>query len=151
MILPMLETIVFIVVGVVLLFVFLLLFSLSRAARDVRSGRSVEKAVRRMKDPVAGELVVTGITVPSFEASFASAQLTGVLSADRVAPRPMQLSGLIATNKWPKVGQKLPVIVDRADPDRYVIEWFKIKTGTDAALDEAERLAREMRMGGGAS
>ena len=140
-----LNTVIQIVVGVVLLFVFLALFNLSRAARDRKSGRNVEKMRKRMQDPVSGTLTVTGISERNPEYSWQMAQITGVVSGPGLDPQAVRREGLMRTAYWPKPGQVLPVVVDRAKPDFFVIEWTKVKADSDAAMDEAQRLAAAMR------
>ena len=143
----MVDTVILSIVGVILLLVMLWLFILFKAARDVRLGRHVEKARKRMKDPAPGTFTVTGITAPSTEAIWAMAEITGVISAAGLDPRPVQRPGMLRTALWPKPGQVLPVVVDRAKPDFFVVEWIKVKSGSEAALDEAQRLAAAMKSG----
>ena len=141
----MLDTAILVFVGVVLLLVFLLLIRIFRAARDVRLGRHVEKARKRMKDPATGTLTVTGITPPSTEAVWAMAEITGVISAAGLEPCPIQRLGMLRTALWPKPGQTLPVLVDRAKPDSFVVEWTKVESGSEVAWNEAQRLAASMK------
>ena len=138
-------TVILVAVGLILLLGFLGLFNLSRATRDVRLGRNVEKMSKRMQDPVSGTLTVTGISEPNPEYSWRMADITGVISAAGLEPRAVRRTGMISTDMWPKAGQVLPVVIDRAKPDFFVIEWVKVKSGNDAAWDEAQRLATEMR------
>ena len=145
----MVETIIVGIAGIIGLLAMLWLFILFKAARDVRLGRHVEKARKRMKDPVSGTFTVTGITAPSTEAIWAMAEITGVISAPGLDPRPVQRPGMLRTALWPKPGQVLPVVVDRAKPDFFVIEWAKAETGSAADWKEAQRLAAEMRSGSG--
>ena len=140
-----LDTVVPVVVGLVLLFVFLGLFNLLRAGRDVKTGRNVEKARKRMKDPVSGTLTVTAISAPSTDAVWKMAEITGIVSGPGLEPQAVQRQGFVRTAVWPWPGQVLPILVDRSKPDFYVIEWTKVKAGSEAALDEAQRLAEAMR------
>ena len=141
------EIVIAIVVGLVLLFVFLGLFNLFRAARDVKSGRNVEKIRKLMKDPVSGTLTVTGISNPDPEYSWQTANLSGVVSAPGLEPCAVRRSGLVSTAMWPKAGQVLPVLVDRARPDFFIVEWVKVKPEAEAGWEEAQRLAAAMRSG----
>lgn len=141
------ETVILIIVGIVLFLVFVWMIVFFRKARDVTSGRNVEKARRKMKDPVSGTLSVTGIGMPSSEAVWTACEITGVLAAPGLDPRPVKRLGLVRTALWPKPGDVLPILVDRARPDFYVIEWLRVKGGSDAAWTEAQRLAEAMRSG----
>ena len=138
-------TVILVGVGLILLFVFVGLFNLARATRDVRLGRNVDKVRKRMKDPVSGTLTVTGITEPNPEYSWRMADITGVISAPGLEPCPVRRTGLVSTSMWPKPGQLLPVVVDRAKPDFFVVEWVKVRPPDDAAWDEAQRLAAAMK------
>jgi hypothetical protein len=143
----MVDTVILIIVGVVLFLVLVWSILFFRAARDVRSGRNIEKARRKMKDPVSGTLSVTGVSLPSPDAVWAGCEMTGVLAAPGLDPRPVKRAGMVRTALWPKPGDVLPVLVDRARPDFYFVEWLRVKGGSDAAWSEAQRLAEEMRAG----
>lgn len=110
-----------------------------------RLGGNAASAVMSMADPVPGTLLVTAISMPSRNAAYQMTRLTGVVSAEGVEPFAVQHSGIVRTALWPQPGSTLPVIVDRADPSRFAIEWDKIKSGADSALDNAEALAAAMR------
>jgi hypothetical protein len=142
------EMVILVIVGIVLFLVFVWMIVFFRKARDVTSGRNVEKARRKMKEPVSGTLSVTGISLPSSEAVWTTCEITGVLAAPGLDPRPVRRVGLARTALWPKPGDVLPILVDRARPDFYVIEWLRVKSGSDAAWNEAQRLAAEMKSGG---
>jgi hypothetical protein len=144
----MFETAILVFVGVVLFLVFLWLFLLLKAARDVRLGRNIEKARKRMKDPIDGTLAVTAISAPSNEAVWSMAEITGIVSGPGLEPRAVQRHGLVRTALWPTPGQALPILVDRANPDVYFVIWARVKAGSEAALEEAQRLAAAMRSEG---
>ena len=109
-----------------------------------RSGNAAA-AAGRMSDPVPGTLLVTAVSMPTESAIYHSARLTGVISAEGVEAVAVQHSGLIRTSKWPSPGQSLPVVVDRANPQSFAIEWDKIADGQSAAMANAEALAAAMR------
>lgn len=128
---------VLIVTVVILVFVF----------RAISRSQSAGTAAAQMKMPVNGTLLVTAASMPSKSAIYQNCRLTGVITAEGVDAVAVQLHGLIRTNKWPHPGQTLPVIVDRADPNRFAIEWDKIVDGSTEALNQAEQLAAAMRQG----
>ena len=129
-----------ILVGALILVAILLL------PRLLRLGGNAASAVKNMADPVAGTLLVTSISMPGRRnAIFQMTRLTGVVSAEGVEPFAVQHNGLVRTAQWPQPGTTMPVIVDRADPSRFAIEWDKVRSGADAALDRAEELAAAMR------
>lgn len=111
-----------------------------------RLGGNAASAVKSMADPVPGTLLVTSISMPGRRnAIFQMTRLTGVISADGIDAFAIQHNGLIRTAQWPQPGTTLPVIVDRANPQTFAIEWDKLRSGADAALDKAEALAAAMR------
>jgi hypothetical protein len=113
--------------------------------RLFRLGGNAASDAKAMADPVAGSLLVTAITMPDHNAIFQMTRLTGVISAEGIEPFAIQHNGIVRVSQWPQPGTTLPVIVDRADPARFAIEWDKVSTGADAALDKAEALAAAMR------
>ncbi|HST36175.1 MAG TPA: hypothetical protein VLK25_06055 [Allosphingosinicella sp.] len=110
-----------------------------------RLGGNAASAVKTMADPVPGTLLVTAISMPGRGAMYQMARLTGVVSAEGIEPFAVQHSGIVRSAQWPQPGTTLPVILDRNDPQNFAIEWDKIKSGADAALDNAEALAAAMR------
>ena len=110
---------------------------------------------RRLTDPVPGTLEVisaTGVPV-SVSATFSNYRLHGVLHIPGLPPTAVALRGMARVSKYPRSGQTLPVTADRAHPDRVVIEWDQIATGTQqgaalaAAIAEAEAGAQQTQPG----
>ena len=110
-----------------------------------RLGGNAASAAKSMADPVPGTLLVTAATLPSQRAVYAAGRLTGVISAEGVEAFAIQHDGLMQVSRWPRPGQQLPVIVDRANPRHFAIEWDKVQNTADAALDNAEALAAAIR------
>ena len=46
----------------------------------------------------------------------------------------------MSTDRWPVVGQTLPVVVDRARPSDWVVPWGRVGSSEKHALAEAERI-----------
>jgi hypothetical protein len=126
------------IVGGLLVF---LIYRISRA----RTGGSAGTDVGAMADPVPGTMLVTAASMPSRNAVFHMSRITGVISAEGVAPTAVQFGGLIRTSLWPGPGTQLPVIVDRADPKKFAIQWDQVGTSQASALGQAEALAATMR------
>jgi hypothetical protein len=144
----MTQTLLLVAAGIVL--VLILLFWVLRAGGMPLNGltaRHIELVRRRMKDPVSATLQVTGISEPSFGAAFCTGQITGLVSGNGIEPQAVQRTGMIDTARWPKVGQRLPILIDRARPGLFVVDATNQKSDGDAALDEAERLAAETKAG----
>ena len=122
------------------LFVFLIV----RLAR-ANSGGSGGASVGAMADPVPGTMLVTAASMPSRNAVIHMSRLTGIVTAEGVEPTAVQFNGLISTALWPSPGRQLPVIVDRADPRKFAIQWDQAPTSESSALGQAEALAAAMR------
>jgi hypothetical protein len=118
--------------------------------RMIARNNNAAGAASRMTQPVAGTLLVTGISMPTDSAVYHSARLTGVVSAEGVPATAVSHWGLIRTSKWPRPGQTLPVVVDRANPSSFAIEWDKVEDNAASALGQAEAIAAAMRQGRGA-
>lgn len=122
----------------------LILFVIVRLAR-ANSGGGGATNVGVMADPVPGTMLVTAASMPSRNAAFHMSRITGVVSAEGVEPTAVQYNGLIRTSLWPSPGRQLPVIVDRADPRKFAIQWDQAATSESSALGQAEALAAAMR------
>jgi hypothetical protein len=101
-------------------------------------------AQRKMKDPVEGEFVLTGSSIAAPHAAYQTCSITGVISAPGMPTVPANYRGLVSTSKFPRAGQTLPVLVDRTDPENFVIQWAKVADGAEKAMSAAQALADEM-------
>jgi hypothetical protein len=133
----MMSVIMVLMVGGVLVFVFVKVAG--------ASGGAGKAAVASMADPVAGVFVVTAAAMPSRTALYHMTRITGVVSGEGVEPTAAQYSGLIKTANWPSPGASLPVVVDRANPKNFAIQWDQLAARGDSALANAEALAAAMR------
>lgn len=103
------------------------------------------KRIARMTDPVEGTLAVTAVPTMNTETVFQKGRLTGILSAEGIAAHAAQTEMVMTTDRWPVVGQSLPVVVDRARPSDWVIPWGRAVRPEEHALAEAERIAAAVR------
>ena len=122
----------------------LLVFVIYRISK-AKTGGSSGTNVGAMADPVPGTMLVTAASMPSRNAVFHMSRITGVISAEGVEPTAVQFGGLIRTSLWPSPGKQLPVIVDRADPRKFAIQWDQVGASESSALNQAEALAAAMR------
>jgi hypothetical protein len=122
----------------------LLVFLIYRIAK-AKTGGSAGTNVGAMADPVPGTMLVTAASMPSRNALYHMSRITGVISAEGVEPTAVQFGGLIRTSLWPSPGKQLPVIVDRADPKKFAIQWDQAANAESSALGQAEALAAAMR------
>jgi hypothetical protein len=115
--------------------------------RMIGRSSNAQAAASSMTQPVSGTLLVTSVSMPTENAIYHSARLTGVVSAEGVPATAVNHSGLFRTSKWPRPGQSLPVIVDRANPTSFAIEWDKVEDNAASAMGQAEAIAAAMRQG----
>ena len=102
-----------------------------------------------MTDPAEGSLTLTGTSaLPTLGVRAQSYAFTGVVAAPGLPATAVEVHGLIApADKWPQPGAVLPVVVDRAEPEKIVIRWDQIATGRDVAVQQAEGEALRRRTG----
>jgi hypothetical protein len=120
----------------------LLVFVIIRLARGNAGGGA---SVGAMADPVPGTFLVTAAAMPSRNSAWHMTRITGVVSGEGIEPTAVQYNGLIRTSLWPSPGKQLPVIVDRADPGKFAIQWDQAASSEASALGQAEALAAAMR------
>lgn len=105
----------------------------------------------RLSDPVDGTYRLTACSGGAYDASYSNCLMEGVVTAPGVAPVAVEHRCLAPTKKWPSSGDTLPVVVDRADPQRLRVKWDEIPTGRErgrqAAQGAAELLAQQMGAG----
>lgn len=99
--------------------------------------------VKRMRDPADGSLLVTVCPQPecALEASSYSALMLGVVSAPGLRPTSVEFSCTVLAKRCPRSKQRIPVVVDRADPCRVVIKWDRVPVRD--SLGSARAYARE--------
>lgn len=97
----------------------------------------VRQWMRRQKfnDPVPGTFEVHSCETGR---GHADVNIGGMLSLPGIATLPAEFRGRVPEAKVPAVGQILPVIVDRADPTEFRIEWDQVSTVTRSAEPEPE-------------
>lgn len=132
-------------IGVVLVLVLFLMLAGSGGPLAVETRGQRDMVHRRMKDPAVAILQVTGISEPSFDAMDCTGTITGMVSGDGIEPQAVRRKAMIQTARWPKVGQQLPVLIDRANPKLFFVDWSDGQGSADVALDKAEALAATMR------
>lgn len=129
---------VFLVIGFIIAVVAFVILSFGRTLGRVLNPK---KRVARMTDPVEGTLVVTAVPTMNTETMFQKGTLTGILSVDGIAAHAAQTEMTMSTDRWPVVGQTLPVVVDRARPSDWVVPWGRVGSSEEHALAEAKRIA----------
>lgn len=129
------------IVGIVL---FKFLKGTLRPALSLLQTQNTGAPERKMKAPVEGEFLLTGSSIPAPHAAYQTCSITGVISAPGMPTVPANYQGLVSTSKFPRSGQTLPVLVDRAAPENFVIQWDKVPAGAEKAMSAARALADKM-------
>lgn len=84
----------------------------------------------RMKDPVRARMMVTQMSRPSAEeeqAIWQGGTVTGIVDIPGETQFVLRQSAMILTEKFPKAGDILPIVIDRADHRRLAIQWDEIE------------------------
>jgi hypothetical protein len=102
------------------------------------------RAKRQMKDPVRGVFKVTGWYDAHPSSSPPGTRITGVITAPGI-PATAAEHKADERGRW-AAEQELPVLVDRADPQRFAILWAEVKPASwrDRELTQAQQAAAEL-------
>ncbi len=102
----------------------------------------------RMKDPVDGTAKIVSMTTASADATSSNYSMDRVVSGPGIEPTAVQHTGGMApTDRWPSPGDEIPIVIDRANPSHFVIEWKKLPKWQIQSKLDAEALAAKMRAG----
>jgi hypothetical protein len=84
-------------------------------------------SVKRMREPVRATMPVTRMSLPGDEESvWQNGVVTGIVSIPGQPAFEHRQRAMIFSDKFPKKGDLLPIIIDRADPRRLAIQWDEI-------------------------
>ncbi len=84
-------------------------------------------SVKRMREPVRATMLVTEMSLASDEDSvWQNGVVTGIVSLPGRPAFPHQQRAMIFSDKFPKIGDVLPIIIDRADHRCLAIQWDEI-------------------------
>src|SRR6218665_1270156 len=122
-----------IVAAAILIFGALAWFGIVRPFRRARVGR--------MKDPVRAGMLVTQMPLASAdeeEPVWQGGMVTGIVDIPGEAQFVHRQNAMILTDKFPKAGDILPIVIDRADHRRLSIQWDEM-AGTDPGEDGFHR------------
>ena len=98
-----------------------------------------------MTDPVKGTAQVVAASMNRGRGILQMCTIQLVVQADGVPPTAVSHTGLVHRDRWPTPGMVLPVTLDRADPQRFDIEWDEVQSSGDRSRQSAENLAAMMR------
>lgn len=102
---------------------------------------------RKLDDPVPGTLQITSASGAPHDATSGNVRLMGVVQGEGVPPTSVEHHCIARVEKWPRPGATLPVVVDRADPTSFKIQWDEIQDGWSMGRDQAQALADALRGG----
>jgi hypothetical protein len=91
-------------------------------------------SVNRMRDPVRAAMLVTQMSPASAseeDSVWQGGTVTGIVTIPGQPPFVQRQQAMILTDKFPRAGDTLPVVVDRADHRRLAIQWDEIGDGAD--------------------
>jgi hypothetical protein len=91
-----------------------------------------------------GSLLVTGLASVNNEYSWQGIWITGVLTGLGMKPCAVLFEGRANSNKWPEMGQTLPVTMKQAEPSVVAILWDEVPDPKDVGLERAKKLALSM-------
>lgn len=100
----------------------------------------------KIKEPVSGVLEVMGAPVRFPKATTQSGTIIGVLHAEGEPSREVSVTCMIRGSKLPSIGQRLPVTFCRRDPDQVRVEWDRVPTTQDMAMEMAKQHAAQSNM-----
>ena len=98
-----------------------------------------------MSQPVRGAAQVVSSTMPAADSTSSNCRLSLVVSAEGLAPTPVEHTAMVSVKRWPSPGMTLPVTVDLADPTRLKIHWDDMQTNRESAMQQAAQMAEMMR------
>lgn len=94
-------------------------------------------------DPVWGRLEVTGTSSRAEHADYQSVIVTGVLIADGRKSIPVRTKSMVCSEKFPSIGDELPVVFSDKEPGALNIQWDQVLTaGQRAAQNAAQRASQ---------
>jgi hypothetical protein len=80
-----------------------------------------------IQDPVVGKYRITRSSKPPTNSSVGGCDMVGEVTAPGVAPLVIEHnSPFTSIDKWPRPGDVLPVLFDRANPDFLRIQWKEV-------------------------
>ena len=80
-----------------------------------------------IQDPVVGSYRITRVSAVSTTSSVGRCDMVGELTAPGMSPRTLDHhSPLTSIDKWPRVGDVLPVLFDRTNPEFMRVDWKQV-------------------------
>ena len=84
-------------------------------------------SLKRMRDPARATMLVTQMSLANDEDSiWQGGTVTGIVTMNGEAPFVQRQQAMILTDKFPRAGDVLPIVIDRADRRRLAIQWDEI-------------------------
>ena len=99
----------------------------------------------RMKDPVRGQAQVVSCSAHNGRGVWQNCHMQLVVQGDGVPASSVEHNELVHSGKWPSPGMVFPVTVDRANPEKFKIEWGQVQNSRERGAANADALAAMMR------
>jgi hypothetical protein len=109
---------------------------------------AMQNPFKRITDPVEGSMHIVGCTALDPREMRAPCHITYVIQAAGIPAFSGDQVFELWSRQWPNPGDDLPVVFDRAKPDRIQIQFDQLPTHADSARMHAEQLAEQLRAGG---
>lgn len=116
-----------------------------------KQAKKAQAAVAKMQDPVRGTATVVSASSPvsgtesAAVPSWTHYSMACVVQADGVPAQSVRTTGEGPTNRWPCAGMVLPITIDRAGANEWVVHWDELATTSQTNDVQAEALAAAMR------
>jgi hypothetical protein len=101
---------------------------------------------KRMKDSVKGTGKVVSEEIPT---SSSPGSIRLIVTAEGVPPTPVEFKVMRGSsyrhlNRWPRPNDSIPVTVDRANPQKFSIEWSEMVKSDDRTSQEQDQREQAM-------
>ena len=94
-----------------------------------------------------GSFLVTAASSVNNEYSWQGFWITGVLTGPGVTPCALLYTGRAHSNKWPEVGQTLPVTMKASVPEVVGVIWAEVPDPQLVGLERAKKIVESMKEG----
>lgn len=99
----------------------------------------------RLKDPVPGQAQVVSCNGYHGDGIWQNCLMQLVISGEGVQAVSVEHHELVHRGKWPSSGMTLPATVDRANPQKFKIEWGAVQETRELGAQTAETMVAMMR------
>jgi hypothetical protein len=117
-----------------------------KALFSKKEKRDTEKPKSPSPEISRGSFLVTAASSVNKEYSWQPFWMTGVLIGPGVNPCALLYNGRAHSNKWPEVGQTLPVTMDHSVPNIVKVLWVEVPDPKAVGLERAKKIIDSMTL-----